>query len=170
MAGDDLDAIDPAVGDPLGGAGISGDDLLDHLGAQSLGDDLEALLWFVAGCDCPRCHSALAVHDFPAGVEELGEEGGTVTVDRLGDGSVSGDRGVVGGHEHMVRVAGGLVDAGDLEDDEPAAALGSCFVIGDKILADLSVVIEDRVVARGHDAIADAPPAQCDGFEEVGEQ
>ena len=146
------------------------DDLLDHLGAQGLGDDLEPLLWCVTGSHSPRGHSTLAVHDLATGVEELGEDRGTVTVDRLGDGPVSGDRGIVSGHEHMVRIPGGLVDTGDLEDDEPAPALGSRLVVGDEVIADRPVVIEDGVVARGHDAIADGSGAQSDGFEEVREQ
>lgn len=98
--------------------GIPGDDVLDRGGAQRLGDDLEPLLRFVTGSHSARGHAALAVHHLTARVEELSEDRGTVTVDRLGDGPVSGHRGIVGGHEHMVRIAGGFVDAGDLEDDE----------------------------------------------------
>ncbi len=170
MAGDDLDAVDSGVGDALCGASIAGDDVLDLGGGQRFGDDLETLLRFVARGFGAGRHSALAVHDFAAGVEELGEDRGTVTVDRLGDGLVSGHGGFVGGHEDVAGVAGGFVDAGDLENDEPGPALRAGFVVGDEVVADVAVVVEDGVVAGGDDAVADRRGAQRDGFEEVREQ
>ena len=170
VAGDDLDAVDAGARDALRGTRIAGDDVLDRGGAQRFGDDLESFLGCVAGCHGPRCHAALSVHDLAAGVEELGDDRRSVAVDRLGDGSVAGHRGVVGGHEDVVRVARGLVDAGDLEDDESGAAGRTGFMVGDEVLTDLAMVVEDGVMSGGDDAVADRVRAQRDGFEEVREQ
>ena len=170
VAGDDLHAVYSGVGDALRSSPISGDDVLDLVGGQRFGHDLEPLLRFVARGFGAGCHSALAVHDFAAGVEELGEDRGAMTVDRLGDGLISGDGGFVSGHEDVAGVAGSLVDAGDLEDDKSGPALRASFVIGDEVVADVAVIVEDGVVAGRDDAVADRCRAEGDGFEEVREQ
>ncbi|GAA1561672.1 hypothetical protein GCM10009691_39340 [Brevibacterium picturae] len=62
------------------------------------------------------------------------------------------------------------MDAGDLQNDESAATLGPRFMVGDEVIADHPVIVENGVMARGHDAVADGPPAQRDGLEEMWEQ
>ena len=91
-------------------------------------------------------------------------------MDRLGDVLVTGDGGFVGGHEDVAGVAGGFVDAGDLEDDKSGSAFRTSLMVGDEVVADVAVIVEDGVMAGGHDAIADRRGADGDGFEEVREQ
>ena len=103
-------------------------------------------------------------------MEELGEDRGSVAVDRLGDVLVAGDGGFIGGHEDVAGVAGGFVDAGDLEDDESGSAFRAGLMIGDEVVADVAVIVEDGVMAGGDDAVADRHGAEGDGVEEVRKQ
>ena len=53
--------------------------------------------------------------------------------------------------KHMRGVAGRVMHAGNLHDDQARAAGGTRLVVGDQLIGDHAVVDHDRVVPGGHD-------------------
>ena len=100
---------------------------------------MKALAGHGAGRVGDRQGAIAAFHDLAAGMEELAVEAAVLGVAALGQAAKAGNAVLLGGHQHVAGIAGGLVHAGDLGDDQPGAALRAGLVIGDQRVVDGAV-------------------------------
>src|SRR6056297_1229776 len=108
------------------------------------------------------------LHDLAAGVKKLGHDARAMVMDCVGQAAETGNAVIIGAHEHMAGVTGGIVDTRDLADDKPDAALGPRGVIGDECIAYVTVMRENSVVAGRDDPVANLDTAQLERLHEAG--
>ncbi len=152
LAGVDLDAVAVGAGGLAGGGAETGDDGRDVGGLHPLRD----LAGRHLGHPRRRPQWALAVgrRALPAGMVERRDHEGAV-------GAAGGDDpGPAGGGDRRQRgpLVGpvGLVDAGPLDDDRPAAAPGPALVVGDVAGREPAVVVTEVGDVR-----AEQDPVRC---------
>src|SRR5205085_5738538 len=96
--------------------------------------------------------SVLAFHDLASGMKKLAEELAIKGMYGLGEIAVAADASIVARHQDMRCIAGSVVNAGRLGDDEAGAALGSRLVVCDEALGDMPVMRHRGIVAGRDDA------------------
>nr|CAI0335622.1 hypothetical protein SHINE37_10579 [Rhizobiaceae bacterium] len=162
-------AVDTGFMHAPGRRAVAGDDLVDHRLVERARHHAKPLVGRDGGRIGDRQQPVAAFHDLPARMEELREERTAMGMAGLRQPAVAVDAAVVRRHQHMRGVAGRLVHAGHLADDEADAALRPRRVIGDKGLVDAPVRRQRRVVAGRHDAVLQPHAADREGLEQVRE-
>ena len=155
MRRDDLAAVEARGLQPRGRRPEPVDDLADQRHRHRPRHHVEPL-----GGDGATARGAtasvpvLGVHDLAAAVEQLAEDHRAVGVGDLGEPREARDAPVVVGRQLVRGVAGGRVDARDLDDDQPDAAARARLLVRDEPVRDQAVDRHHRVVPRRDDAVA----------------
>src|SRR5215469_1501446 len=153
VAGHDLHAIEARGLHPERRVPIPSDHLRNQDAGHRAGDGVEAVVFHCRRRVRHGQRTVLGLHDFPSWVEQLREDLAPVRMCGLGDAPIAVDRGAIGGHEHLGRVAGGFVYAADLQHDQPGPAGRAIPVIGDHLVAHEPITRHRGVVAGRDDAV-----------------
>ncbi len=147
-AGEDLDAVEPGVGETAGGCDIAVDQFPNHRPRHRHRHHAVAFVGHVRRRVSERLRAVVAQAHATAGVKQLAEHRRAGRAAALAERGEAVDDAVAASIEKSLLEAVARVHGHALEDDQADAAAGTGLVIGNQLVADDAVARERRAVRR----------------------